>query len=187
MHSNIVYTYIYTYMLEIGEKKEKQKLTLGIDKDVIERAKAAGINISAMTEELLKSVTHEAKGKNKDDVIKAYEELFESMEPLIIKYDIRVEVGKICEPAPLFLEEESFYTYGPSKRSRMLLYAGGAPDPNYSYNIKDTVDCLYSPKTILENLVLELVGKAERNEWKIRELKLAKRFVEVLLSDIDSV
>lgn len=176
-------------MLEISErKKEKQKLTLGIDKDVIERAKVAGINISAMTEELLKSVTHEAKGKTKDDIIKAYEELFESMGPLIIKYDIRVEVGKICKEAPLFLEVEGLLEkYGRNKRSPMLLYAGGAPDPNYSYCIKNIVHRLYTPKTILENLVLELVGKAERNEWKIRELKLAKRFVEVLLSDIESV
>lgn len=43
------------------------------------------------------------------------------------------------------------------------------------------------PKAILQNLVLELVGKAEKNGHKIRELKLAKRFVEVLLSEIESV
>jgi hypothetical protein len=40
-------------------------------------------------------------------------------------------------------------------------------------------------KTILQNLILVLVETAEENEQEIRELKLAKRFVEVLLSDVE--
>lgn len=53
--------------------------------------------ISAITEELLKSVTHEPKGKSDDDVVKAYEDLFTSMEPLVRKYNLQVEVGRYAE------------------------------------------------------------------------------------------
>jgi hypothetical protein len=42
------------------------------------------------------------------------------------------------------------------------------------------VEYLYERKTILQNLVVVLVEMAEENEQKIRELKLAKHFVEVL-------
>src|ERR671931_580980 len=80
--------------MEVKRKREKQKLTLGVDKEVIERAKATGINISAITEELLKSVTYEPKDKGERDVMIAYENLFKFMEPLVRKYDLEVEVGR---------------------------------------------------------------------------------------------
>ena len=47
-----------------------------------------------MTEELLKSVTYEPKGKSQDDVVIAYEKLFESIGPLVIKYGLLVKVGE---------------------------------------------------------------------------------------------
>jgi hypothetical protein len=53
--------------------------------------------------------------------------------------------------------------------------------------VREQYHCLYKPKIILENLILELLGKAEKkNMQKIRELELARRFVQVLLSDIES-
>jgi post-segregation antitoxin (ccd killing protein) len=44
------------------DKTEKQKLTLGIESGIIDKAKAAGINISAITEHLLRSITYDPKG-----------------------------------------------------------------------------------------------------------------------------
>src|SRR5918911_1170349 len=76
-------------------KEERQKLTLGLNKSVIERAKAAGINISAITEHLLRAITYDPNGNTKDDVIRAYEALFNAIRPLLIQYDTRIDVGKI--------------------------------------------------------------------------------------------
>jgi hypothetical protein len=181
-------------MLEINEhKKEKQKLTLGIDKEVIERAKAAGINISAMTEELLKSVTDEPKGKTEDDVVKAYEDLFEAMEPLIIKRDLQIEVGgdqySDTVDNKVYLNASSYDTE-PYKEPVSLIcpfYMEGNELTHDTVYVKHRVRDLYEPKTILQNLILALVERAEKDKQKIRELKLAKRFVEVLLSDIERV
>jgi Post-segregation antitoxin CcdA len=53
------------------DKTEKQKLTLGIDRGIIDRAKAAGINISAITEHLLRSITYDPKGDTTETVVKA--------------------------------------------------------------------------------------------------------------------
>jgi hypothetical protein len=53
MPSYVKYTIQFLSELSKTVGIEKQKLTLGIDKEVIESAEAAGINISAMTENLL--------------------------------------------------------------------------------------------------------------------------------------
>ena len=76
------------------DKTEKQKLTLGIDRGIIDRAKVAGINISAITEHLLRSITYEPKGDTTETVVKAYQALFDAMWPLVDKYDTTVEVGR---------------------------------------------------------------------------------------------
>ena len=51
---------------------QSKKLTLAINKDVIDQAKNAGINISSMTERLLQSYMIDMEGSSKDDVAKAY-------------------------------------------------------------------------------------------------------------------
>ena len=76
---------------------EKSRVNLGIDSQVLERAKVAGINISARTEELLRALTYEPKGNIKEDVARAYGSLFESMQPIIGKYHTTIEVGKITD------------------------------------------------------------------------------------------
>jgi Post-segregation antitoxin CcdA len=174
-------------MLEITEHRgEKQKLTLGIDKEVIERAKAAGINISAITEQLLKSVTDDPKDASEHDVKKAYEELFRSTEPLIKKYDLRVDVGfasigegddletyDICLGLGMLIPEEEGGPLGELWKSR--------PDGEISpTSVSEEIYFLYEPKKILENLILAMLGNVQKNKEKIRELELAKRFVKVL-------
>jgi hypothetical protein len=182
---------VYLYVsLELNYKREKQKLTLGIDGEVIERAKAAGINISAMTEELLKSVTYEPKGMSEDDVVEAYQDLFISMVPLIRKHNLYVTVGGYKESD---IDGYKLQLYPCSHEFEVvsLIYVLNNTEGFYGHYdicaVGHVVEQLYTPKTILENLILEIVGMTEKNKQKVRELKLAKRFVEVLLSDIEKV
>src|SRR5881296_3676168 len=76
------------------KKEPKQKLTLALNGEVIEKAKAAGINISAVTEQILKTMTFEPKGNTKKDLIKSYTMLFESIKPVLDRYDAEMVVGK---------------------------------------------------------------------------------------------
>jgi hypothetical protein len=76
-------------------KDQKQKLTLGLSRDVIERAKAAGINISSITEQLLNAITYEpTSAVTYDDLVKAYEALFEAMTHILQQYRTLVEVAR---------------------------------------------------------------------------------------------
>jgi hypothetical protein len=87
-----VYTYIETPKIA-WDKTEKQKLTLGIERGIIDKAKAAGINISAITEHLLRSITYDPKGDTTEDVANAYQALFNATWPLLDKYDATLGVG----------------------------------------------------------------------------------------------
>ena len=72
----------------ITEEPLKEKLTLDIDKNVIQRAKAAGINVSAVTEYLLNAITHQPNyGNTRDDLVRVYEVLFCNAWSLLAKYD----------------------------------------------------------------------------------------------------
>lgn len=158
----------------------KQKLTLGISKKVIERAKAAGINISAITEELLTAVTYQpSQGNTRDDVVKAYEALFKAIDPVLIQYgEPPVEVGKA-----LRIKEDGSLDERPIAYST---YAGLYSDPEGDekdirlYEVANKLSSLYKPTKLLNNLILTLIESAEENREKIRELEMALRFVKAL-------
>jgi hypothetical protein len=73
----------------IAKDAPKQKLTHNIiNKNVIQRAKAAGINVSAVTEYFLKAITHQPNyGNTRDDLVRVYEVLFSKAWSLLAKYD----------------------------------------------------------------------------------------------------
>src|SRR5215207_5361644 len=74
------------------DSKEKSKLTLSLNKDVIQRAKAAGINISEITEKLLTAVTLTPSGNSYYDVVEAYMAFYESIKSVLGKYGAQVTV-----------------------------------------------------------------------------------------------
>jgi hypothetical protein len=163
-------------------KSEKQKLTLGIDREVIDRAKAAGINISQTTEQLLKSMTYEpeeGEGNDDEDVAKAYEALFNSAFAILHKYRVTVEVG--------FLKEENCRLviwpamFGLSVLD--LLPLDGDEKKRECPEVREMVDYFYEPKTILQNIILAVANVAKKNKEKIKQLELASRFVKVLSDD----
>jgi hypothetical protein len=165
--------------------EQKQKLTLGISRDVIRRAKAAGINISAITEELLTAITYEPNdGTRRDDVIRAYEALFSAAESIMIPYDdFAVEIGfqRVCNKI------KNNITW---KEYRIMLTTQGlyritdSPNDLEDVTVDKVLRWLYEPKKILQNLILSLIDAAEENKEKIKELEFALRLIKAL-SDED--
>lgn len=164
-------------------KEQKQKLTLGLSRTIIEKAKAAGINISAATEQLLLAITYEPNGNTKDDVVKAYEVLFNGIRPLLIKYDTRIIVGRCISYTDSDLTEVSSYDTICLEEAG-LIYYDESSDPKIAWpnstSVSKVLPYLFKPFKILENLVLELTRAAEINRDKIKELNLALRFVRAL-------
>jgi hypothetical protein len=186
--------YVYTRPTDNNlnlEKEPKQKLTLALNGKVIQKAKAAGINISAMTEQILQTMTFEPEGNTKKDLIKSYTLLFDSIKPILDRYGANVMVGE-----KEGLKEDPFDEEG-NKLPGIIIHAGYGIRLNsdFLFAIIDTEDeivrtsiaaeihYLYHPIKILENLVIALIEAAQKNKEKFRELEFALRFIRTLYNE----
>ena len=167
-------------MSEIQNRTQKQKLTLGIERGIIIRAKSAGINISAITEHLLRSITYDPHGNTIEDIVDAYQALFNAIWPLLDKYNATVEVGRdLGHNAILKISPTSHVS-----KSVLLKSIDGKRDRPLAFPVgKELVPYLYEPKVILQNLILAVSEGAQKNQEKIRELNFALRFVKALSED----
>jgi hypothetical protein len=157
---------------ELGFTREpKQKLTLGVNKDVIDRAKAAGINISVITEEILIALTYgRGAGSNDLDVSKAYHALFDVIERITENYAEAIfEVG-------VSHDNDGYYEDRPIIYGRYFGFSIGETQ----HELVEVINHLYEPSKILNNLVSALIRASETNKKKIRELELALRFAKIL-------
>jgi post-segregation antitoxin CcdA/integrase-like protein len=156
----------------LGTGYLKQKLTLGISKDVITKAKEVGINISEITEQVLKSVLYDPKGNTKQDLIEAYESLFDFAKLALQRYNTNFEVG-IKEGNSIVLDCNNGFIYHDKKE----------PYPSYSISLSDAMPYLLPTKNIIENLILATTEGKEKNKGRIKELQLALRLVKALFDE----
>jgi Post-segregation antitoxin CcdA/Integrase repeat unit len=156
----------------LGTAYPKQKLTLGINKDVIIKAKEMGINISEITEQVLKSILYDPKGNTKQDLIEAYESLFDFAKLALQKYNTNLEVG-IKGGSSIVLDYNNGFIYQDTTK------------PNITHNISlpEAIPYLLPTKNILENLILATTEGKEKNKDRIKELKLALRLVKALFDE----
>jgi len=79
--------------MEVSDKK-KQKLTLSVDPDVVKKARRLGINISEITEGILRGFSFSPSSIETAALYEKYQQLFQTMLPLMKKYEINVKVGE---------------------------------------------------------------------------------------------
>jgi hypothetical protein len=157
----------------------KQKLTLSLNREIIEKAKSTGLNISAITEQLLTALTYEPIGNTKDDVIKAYEALFETAQMMLRRYDAKVEVGLYHNG--LADNNESLTIYPIQLDASGLTIS--TKDVTWNPSLSEPLSNLYSPIKILENLVIAIIESSTTNKEKIKELRLALRFIKTFFDE----
>lgn len=166
-------------MKEEQKKDLKQKLTLGISKDVIDKAKMAGINISSITEQVLKALTFDTKMNTEFDLIKAYDVFFEVIKPVLKKYGTSVKVGEMYEGDPntgIWLFTIDLGQNGLSKNNAEI-------EIYQTVKVPDVVSSLLNPARILENLLKSLIGAAEKNKEKMKEFEIALRIIDALTKE----
>jgi len=73
---------------------EKTKLTLSVNSEIIRKAKDdPTINISEITEKILRALTTTSKTEGTEKRYKAYQELFNLMLPLLRKFKVRTKIA----------------------------------------------------------------------------------------------
>jgi post-segregation antitoxin (ccd killing protein) len=173
----------------------EHNFTHGIDKNVIEKAKAAGLDISSITENLLKTMNYELKnddddnnnnGNTRHDVARAYEALFREAWLLLSKYE---QIGS-------FDVKVGNWQYDWEKKTSTIIcfnsYMGlaicydvpGRPIQEPDISAERVLEAIneYGLEKILENLLVALTHAAETNKLIITEIKFASQVLNKLLN-----
>lgn len=158
--------------------KEKQKLTLSVDKEIVEKAKKLGINISEITEKVLTGYTSAEKPDG--SIHEAYKQLFDSILPLLKEFDCRVKVAQSwfdIDEEQQVPEDETYLT----QHGTFFVQAFIEPE---NYNISDIKrippEEFLTPDKILSNLVNELARSQEKRKEKMDEIMMAKRIIDAM-------
>ena len=159
----------------------KEKLTLSVDKEVVKKAKKLGINISEITENILKGYTSAEKPNG--SMYDAYRQLFDAITPLLKEFGGQVKVGEGGEPVQL--QDEKGRLHDDEIPYDIFL------DPDGSFYL-DSLELritdiekidqqnFSSSEKILSNLVDVLAKTKDANEEKMRQIMMAKRIVEAM-------
>lgn len=156
----------------------KEKLTLSVDKDVVEKAKDLGINISELTEKVLAGFTFEPTKLDESQVRAKYQELFATMVPLLKKFNTAVKVGKFLETVDVGLEEELIIE---------LCSDGGLfafyPDIDFekAFNLQEiNLNLLLPPNEILNEFIKAISEGAKKHKERLKELEMTKKIIEAI-------
>ena len=156
--------------------KKKQKLTLSIDPDVVTKARELGINISEITEGVLRGFSFTPSGTETVALYEKYKQLFETMKPLLQKYGVAVEVGSIDMRDPKGTPTEPFEIFLTTDGNFWL------PDVEKVFgDIKEfSLSSFHKPKNILSNFIEALSRGAEDRKQQLTELEMARRIIEAI-------
>jgi hypothetical protein len=147
-----------------------------IDKDIIEKAKAAGIDVLGIINLLMAAVTisQHSDGNTKEDVIKVYESfLLKGIRPIIGKYNTGFTVG-------IYQDSQHLLPVSIALFPDTGLMEHFQDATLKKIKVKDALHDLYEPKRILGLLFGYLTGIAEDNKAKIDELKSALQYAKEL-------
>lgn len=155
---------------------EKQKLTLSVNREVVDKAKELGINISEITERVLRGYTIEPSEYNDQEVYAQYQNLFQVMLPLMKKFNFSVVVA----------EYSRFNKQGvPISDNKIYLEPNGAfwasEIQEYTTGIEQIqINWFTESSEILSNFIESLTKAVEKRKESLKELEMAKRIIHAI-------
>lgn len=145
-----------------------------VEGDIMERARAAGINPRPILEEVINAVKSVDSSRSDGvctnaDVELIGKVLIEKMQQILNKYQIdRMEIGRYPDP----------YVTDGYTEVRLFLASSGRPYEEYHDGRTQYIELnssalreLHSSKHILSNLLLRLIEMTEKNRGKIKEIE----------------
>ena len=154
----------------------KSKLTLSVDKEIVNKAKDLGLNLSEITESVLRSFTFTPSKTDRESIYEAYKGMFDIMLPLLKEYDTYVIVAKTTDIQNdnTFLELEW-----------ELLADGTLWNSDFEVEYKEITSiptyAFLEPPKILFNFITSLANAKERRNEKLEQIELAKRILSAII------
>lgn len=159
----------------------KEKLTLSVDREVVNKAKSLGLNISDITELALKGFTFSSKEADRSSLYESYGKLFAAMKPLLKEYGVSVRIA-----SEDVIDEQ---TGNPMANVNIYLCSDGTffedlSDTTFSDIRKIGVDTFCTTTQILSNLVKALAESVPKRREALRELAMAERIVGAIAATL---
>jgi len=175
-------------------QKEKRHLTLNVDSEIAQKAvDDPNINVSEITEKVLRAFTSSSKTADKEKLYSGYQELFKLMLPLLKKFRVNVQVGteevweeEPEELEPIYDDEGEIVDYDPGPPSdvfRIYLESNGtlSHDREGIKNIKDiNINLLYTPQQIVDGFLSSILRGVEYRKNQFKEIEMAKTIIDAI-------
>jgi len=161
----------------------KERLNLTLDKDVVHKAKVLGINISEFTENILAAYIAASSPEGGNPTNQGYQELFNSLLPLLKKFDIQVKIAEGTDKVTYEDEDGTEHAYNVDVE--IILRADGSfyisEYDTYFKDIKKIAPRHFlRPVRILKNLTDALSRNEEIRKEKMNEIMMAQNIVEAM-------
>lgn len=152
----------------------KEKLTLSVDKTVVENAKKLGINISDITERVLKGYTSAVKPEG--SLYDGYMQLFDSIVPLLKEFDVAIVIAHDS-----IRDEDTHIEYPfEVKLTPDGDFRADAFEASFRNIRQINHGSFLPPQEILRNLVDQLVRSEETRKQRLKEIMMAKRIIDAM-------
>ena len=140
--------------------RRKRKLTLTVDAETVETAKRLGVNISEVTERVLRNFAFDSNDESRKTLLSRYKAMFESMQPLIREYDTSVHVGRV-----------HFVSQGSNPNTLLISYRRRTDDWRIAYYLQ-TSTSFADWQTMDPSLIVNEVSSAlsPSVEWLTQEV-----------------
>ena len=157
----------------MSSEKVKRKLTLSVDEEVIEKAKHLGLNLSEITEAVLRGFAFTPNEIDKASLYDKYKELMDTMLPLLREYGASVKV------AEEIIEDEKVGLF--ETNDILFCYDGTLYSDLFGVTLSDIqqipIYFFLEPKQILSNFIKQLASAEEKRKERIEEIEMAKRII----------
>ena len=157
-------------------KSGKRKLTLTVDAGTVEKAKRLGLNISEVTENVLRNFTFDPKEETRSALRERYQTLFQTMLPMIKEYETSVRVATVYDkptprapggdPHEVHLQDDGTFWIGDAE---VLVTFDDLQDAHF-----------WDPDEILKGFIDSLEKAKEKRRERIEDLELVRRIVEAI-------
>lgn len=178
------------------ERAGKRKLTLSVDEEVVKKAKAVGLNLSEITESVLRGFAFAPDQAARGSLYTKYKELFATMQPLLRDYDTSVEVATWddADPewsSPSLIFEVNLHANGALTRWGYAQWdekGEGIPTGDETSEDIDIskipLSAFLKPKDILGRLISAIAKAKEDREEQINDIEMAKRLIAAIDASI---
>ena len=181
---------------QMKDTADKQQLNLTVNSDVVKRARDLKINISEITEKVLRAFTTSSKTGDKEKLYQMYQELFNLMLPLLKKFQVKTPVAReaVYEPDE-DLEPEGLDPYGdpifPAPEvidvfttylgyDRRLVHDGFGEVKIKTINIQDFL----RPQDIIDELLVSIQEGVDYRKEQFKEIEMAKTIIDAITKGV---